>query len=152
MIKVLQEWDENVIQGLIELTVKFCSESDYEWPVSVKNTRKTFWQLMHADEWEVIYWESDGIIKGAATVCKTNEFHENYIGYIHKFYVAPEYRKSKVGLGLMIRCARWFDDNNCSLSFVTLTANIGRDAAFKKLLQRFGYTSQGECMGRMLNG
>ena len=140
---ILDKWDHRV-HDLIKAGETFASESSYGIKFSPQNTLNTLWQMFNDPDTTILLDYSDDILNGFAIVQRTNEFHEEYFGYLSKFYVMPDRRRvTRAGKNLTKLAVDWFDSNECYISFATATAEIGRDPAFCRLLSLYGYIATG---------
>lgn len=132
-------WDSR-ISDIAKACNIFINESDYPIKYSDTNTTETLWLMFNDFDTGLLVDYTEDTFNGFSIVSKTNEFHEEYFGYLNKFYVLPNRRNTRAAFKLIAEAVKWFDDNECVVSFATATAGIGNDKAFIKLLTKFGYT------------
>jgi hypothetical protein len=95
----------------------------------------------------------DGEIAGGAIVVASQDLSLETLGFIHKLYIRPKYRKTLAPLYLTKALTEWFDDKGCAISFVTDTGGIGGViCAFKKLMGKYGYQTGGPTLHRIKHG
>lgn len=117
----------------------FIEETDYPIKYNAENTSRTLWSMYNDPDTALLCDYSEDVFNGFSIIQKTNEFHNEYFGYLSKFYIMPSRRKSRAVFRLMQEAVDWFDENNCVQSFATATAGVGKDESFIKLLRKFGY-------------
>lgn len=136
---IVDKWD-NTILDVVNLAESFLNESNYPITFNTDNTVNYLYGIYLNPESDlIVVYTSDNKLAGAAIVQKVNEFHTEYFGYLSKFYIHPNYRKTKMPFRLMIECVNWFDKHDCIVSFSTATAGIGKDESFIKLANRYGF-------------
>lgn len=136
---IVDTWDHR-ISDIANACRLFIEESDYPIIYSDSNTLSTLWRMFSDPDTGLFVDYTDGKLNGFAITHRVDEFHEQFFGYLSKFYVLPDRRGSRAGFRLMDEVTEWFDFRDCVVSFATATAGIGKDDAFIKLMQRFGYT------------
>lgn len=135
---LVDNWDYR-ISDIARACSIFISESMYPIEYSSENTLSTLWAMYNDPDTELLVDYTGDKFNGFAIVQRTNEFHKQFFGYLGKFYILPERRLSRGAYRLIGEATRWFDQQECVVSFATATAGIGRDDSFVKLLTRFGY-------------
>ena len=136
------------IDDLLPLARKFVSESAWGFEYSEADSTNTFLAYIQNPDTDVLYVEG---FKGFALVAYDQDFCTQRIGYISKFYIAPDARRTEAGRKLTEACTAWFDHHGCFLSFVTDTANIKQGHAFKNLMAKYGYRVCGDTLCRGKN-
>lgn len=121
----------------------FCNESAYGWTFNLKNAIEEMELYCLSDEAGVFIIKADDNIAGFAFAALDSSFHSEIIGYISKFFIMPNYRRTKAGRMLSEYIILWFDDMGCAHSFATSTANIGQDKLFVNLFAKKGYSKCG---------
>lgn len=134
---IVSNWDYT-IADIAKACKLFIEESGYNLKYNSDNTTRTLWSMYTDPDTDMFVYYVDDSIAGFAIVQKTDEFHTEHFGYINKFYILPEYRRTKAAVKLMEEVTQWFD-KYCVVSFATATANIGKDTVFKKLMHKYGY-------------
>ena len=135
---ILPEWDTR-IYDVVDACSKFCDEADYPLTFSRTNTLFSLYYVFKDPNAAIIVDYTEDVLNGFAILQRTNEAHEEYLGYINKFYVVPSRRHTRAAYRLMDVIVEWFDNKECILSFANSMARIGKDRAFIKLLSRFNY-------------
>ena len=135
------------ILPLLKIVKAFIDESNWGWKFNEENSLKILYNYMNSDE-SCVLVPVDRNIVGFATIAFDDEFHDERLGYISKFYVTKEARGTGAGRALIAACDAWFKANKCDSAFATSTANIGEGALFKNLLFKNGYAVAGESLTR----
>ena len=143
---ILDVWDNRVID-IVNLGEEFHKESLYSKELGMTysslHAYNTLFGAIHDPNSAIMVDYTDNVLNGAAIVQKVREYHDEYMGYLSKFYVNPKSRQSRSGFRLFQDCVDWFDKNDCKISFCTATADVGRNDAFVRLAEKFGYVSDG---------
>lgn len=140
---------EHDLIALCTLAEDFVRETKWGYTFSLDSAKNSFLNYIYCDETDVLVVVNEtGIIFGLALVALDHEFHNERIGYVSKFYIAPEGRGMSAGRVLASACCDWFDNHDCITSHATQTGNIGQDKAFENLLSKFGFTSFGNSLVR----
>lgn len=137
---IVDAWDHR-ISDVAKAISTFVKESMYPIEYSEYNTLHTLMSMYNDLNTDILVDYSDGVLNGFAIVQRTDEFHNEYFGYLSKFYILPDRRGARAAFRLAGECVRWFDEKGCVVSFATATAGIGKDDVFIKLFSRFGYTA-----------
>lgn len=135
---IVDTWDHR-ISDIARACSLFINESNYPIDYSDENTQYTLWSMFSDVDTALLVNYTDDVFNGFAIVQRTDEFHKQYFGYLSKFYILPERRKTRAALLLMQEAVDWFD-TKCVVSFATATAGIGNDEGFIKLCKKFDYT------------
>jgi len=137
---IVDAWDYR-ISDIAKAISTFVKESMYPIEYSEYNTLNTLMSMYNDIDTGLLVDYSDNVFNGFAIVQRTDEFHEQYFGYLSKFYVLPDRRSARAAIRLAEEAVQWFDDKSCVVSFATATAGIGRDEAFIRLMSRVGYAA-----------
>lgn len=142
---IVDTWNY-IIHDLCIAIDKFISESSYNIVYNNTNTLETLYSLLNDPDSDIIVDYSDGTLAGFAIVQRTNEFHSEYFGYLSKFYIMPEKRRTRSAFRVMDEVIDWFDARDCVVSFVSITGGVGADASFSRLMGKHGYKDNGSGM------
>lgn len=137
---IVENWDHR-ISDIAKAISTFIEESEYPIKYSQYNTLTTLQNTVTDIDSDILVDYTDNVLNGFAVVQRTDEYHEEYFGYLNKFYILADKRTTRAPFRLIGEVTKWFDDQNCVQSFATATAGIGKDNAFIKLMSRFGYTA-----------
>lgn len=146
-MKVLRVTNADLVLPLIK---EFVEESSWGWTYNENNSRQSIQLYIENPETDVFLALHDEPA-GFAIVAYDEEFHDERIGYISKFYISKRYRKTRAGRELARATALWFDFHNCRKSFATDTANVGEGKAFINLMGKYGFHPCGETLVRGKN-
>lgn len=135
---IVDDWDYR-ITDLVEAGKTFMQESKYSLTFSEKNMLEALFCVYIDPDGALIVDYNEDVLTGFAVVQRTNECHKEYIGYLNKFYVMPDKRRTKASIRLMKIVTEWFDNKDCVYSFANAMAMIGHDEAFIKLMKKFDY-------------
>ena len=135
---ILDKWDFRVAD-VVEVGKTFMNESNYNLTFSEKRMLDALYCVILDSDGDIIVDYNDNVLNGFAVLQRTDECHEEYLGYLNKFYVRPEKRLTKTSIRLMKEVTAWFDDKECVYSFANSMAMIGHDEAFIKLMEKFNY-------------
>lgn len=127
------------IQDVANACKTFIEESSYQITYNEKRTYMSLYNALRDPEAEILVSYSGDVFNGFAIVQLDNGFHDEYFGYLSKFYVLPGRRRTEAGFLLAQESVEWFDSNKCVTSFATATAEVGRNGGFIKLMNRVGY-------------
>lgn len=131
---------ESDIPGLLTIGARFTEETDYGWvfdPVSAEHMVRQYLMLPGSaiftdDEYRCI------------SICDTESyFTVQKIGYISKFWVAPEHRNGRLSLELLKVSMDYLKD--CSDVFAAATANI-KGSSYGAFLTKRGFRDCGMMM------
>lgn len=147
---ILDNYDSRIIDVLV-MAKTFTNEASYGFTYSESNSLNYLWSVINDPGSALIVHYIDDKLAAAAIVQKDTSWHVEAFGYMSKFYVMPEFRKTTAARVVMKEVIDWFDAQHCVYSFATVTGNIGQDPFFKNLLRKFGYEQQGMVMVRKLN-
>lgn len=144
----LTEFNVTIVKGLLDLTQSFLKESRYNYTYNEANTIDHLAALIGHPDSAVFYQMHEDKVAALSMVMRGNEFHDEYFGYMLKFYVAPFARGTETGRKLLAETVNWFDTHGCLYSFATPTANVGADQAFVNLLGKQHYSPSGQLLIR----
>lgn len=131
--------NEDVL-SVIYLAEQFHAELQWPYTFSIERSAQRIQGYRHNPDTDLLVAEIDGRIVAGAEVAFDYEYSIERVGYLSKFYVSPEGRRTTVGVRLIRACNEWFDDKGCVNSFATATANIPElGKAFDNLLVRNGW-------------
>lgn len=147
---LVKEWN-GIVTQIANLARVFIEESSYNLTYSEENTTRTLYQFINHPNVAILAVLRENEVAGFSILSRDNEFHNEYFGYLIKFYVSPKHRGKGVGRELMQETVDWFDSTDCINSFATASANIGQDQLFRNLLKKFGYSQDGEQLIREKN-
>lgn len=135
---------------LLPLIKQFMEESHWGWKYNEKRSVQTILNYTTCSETCIIVvTDENGSFAGFAMLAYDVDFSEEKVGYISKFYISPQFRKTLAGRTLAVACSCWFDSIGCVDSFATKTANIkGQDNMFMNLLGKYGWKPCGETLVR----
>ena len=136
----------DMIEDAAKVLVVFANEAGYT--PSVPNSKRHLQNLVSSGEGDILIVYRGITPVAVATVTYDSEHQEERFGYILKFYVVPEARKSEAGRVLTRELTQWFDERQCHDSFVTSTAMIGQNKLFENLMAKSGYRLVGGAMKR----
>jgi GNAT superfamily N-acetyltransferase len=143
-IKVFKNDDPNVLRGLLDGVEEFINESFYQIEFDRERSSMVLMAYAESPAGEVIYMANDeGKPVAAVLVAAEADFMTEPFGYIVKFYVRPEARRSGVARELLGAATEWFKVQGTAANFATATAGIGKDKIFVNLFKKFGYTELG---------
>lgn len=138
--------------ALLSLAQAFVAESALPYRFHAGNAELGYRVHMEAEEADVLVVDGPRGIAAAAIVVTDIYFMAEPIGYVVKFYVDQDARRSVVGRMLAGAVVAWFDDRKCSESWATATGGIGSDRAFTALMGKFGFEPTGPTLRRSDNG
>lgn len=144
---ILDKYDGRIID-VLSMAKTFTEEAAYGFTYSESNSMNYLWAILNDPHSSLIVHYVDDKLAAAAIVQRDNSWHVEHFGYMSKFYVMPEFRKTNAARVVMQETVDWFDVNSCVYSFATVTGNIGQDPFFRNLLRKFGYEQQGMVMVR----
>lgn len=136
---IVKDWDHKIIDAALAASA-FIKESNYNILYNERNTINSFYNIIEAEDADLILDYTESTLNGLAIVQRTNEFHSEYFGYLNKFYVLPDRRSTRAAFRLMQECVDWFDTMQCKYVFTSATGGINRDKAFIKLCLKYGFT------------
>lgn len=132
------------IPRIVEFIRQFIEESG--WGFSHDAAVSTL-QLIQNIE----YPDADVIVSeaGFAVVLADQDFCKERIGFLNKFYIAKEHRRTTAGRELAQAVVNWFDTHGCYVSYATSTSMIpGAICAFTNLMRKYGYETCGPTLVR----
>lgn len=145
MIRIAKLSDLKELLGLAE---EFVNESNWAWSYSIRRSAAKLLSYIQDEECDIIVVDDQGL-KGWAMIAFDEEFHDENVGYICKFYISKESRGTTAGRELIEACNKWFEGHNCKAIFATATANIGEGKAFTNLLSKYNYKVCGDTLARV---
>jgi GNAT superfamily N-acetyltransferase len=152
LIFVLEEWQREIIYGIMDLAAEFIRESEYGVSFNPQKVYDRLHQAFFDPDGDIIVAiDTDGNVVGGAVVYAYADWQDEKFGYLEKFYLHPRTRGSGIGRMIAKKCAVWFDDHDCLYSFATSTANIGSTGHFCNMMAKFGYKSVGPTLSRKKN-
>ena len=145
---------ETDIPQLCEIARAFIEESRYGWSYSPEVSCNTWQRYIDADDIAVLVADRRGELLGGAVVAHERDFTAQRIGYVIKFYILPEHRKTRAAFLIAAKMNEWFDHHLCWAAFATSTANIGpsETESYTKLMQRSGFENCGPTLMRKAHG
>jgi len=129
---------------LLQFAQNHIAESDWGYHYNEQRAIASFDKYITCDETDVLLYEG----KGHAIVAWDDEFHDERLGYILKFYVSPEARGKGVSRELMGACNAWFDHYGCEETIVTDDFGKNGNKIFKNLAAKYNYHPNGEVLIR----
>ena len=140
-------WDSRV-SDFLKLAEAFIAETQYPITYNKQNSTEYLWRLINDPDAAVfVHYEGDEMA-GLMICSRSNEFQNEYFGYVSKMYVLPKFRGTRTGRALLEDACEWFDLWDCTTSFATATAAIGQDKLYINLLRKFGYVPHGTVLIR----
>jgi hypothetical protein len=143
MIRIAVPEDIQKISGMVE---EFIKESGWGWTYNEEKTQTSLFNYMGNEETIVLLSPN-----GFAILAFDEDFHDERIGYIQKFYISKSGRKTQEGRELTAASCGWFDFHKCIKSFATDTAFIQQGKAFVNLMSKFGFKECGQTLVRGKN-
>lgn len=141
---------ENIAE-LCLITREFIEESYWGFTYDEEVVFNQLLNYIIDDNSDVYITRIDGVIAGGAILIAAQDLCTEKLGYIHKFYIRPQYRKTLAARFLSQKCAEWFDEKNCFVSFSTDTGNIYDTpliCVFQNLMGKCGYVASGATLYR----
>lgn len=137
------------IPALLKLTKDFIGESGWGFTFDHETAARDLLEHIESELCVIYLAEVENIPAGYAICIASTDFTLEKQGFLHKFYIAPDFRKTTLPRQLSRQCAKWFDAQDCLYSFTTSTARIGKSIkTFANLLSKDGFTECGPCMVR----
>lgn len=144
------------LSELCLLTREFISESKWGFTYDHDVVFKQLSGFILDEEQSAIFAvRIDDVIAGGAIVIAAQDLCYEKLGYIHKFYIRPQYRKTLAARSLSLACVEWLDQKDCFISFVTDTGNVHENpliCVFKNLMGKCGYLASGSTLYRLRRG
>jgi GNAT superfamily N-acetyltransferase len=135
----LTQWDDKV-EDVLTIAKSFIAEASY--PISYSEDAINYvWTLFTDPSTAIFLNYQNGKIAGGAIVQRSKGFHSEYMGYIQKFYIMPEGRKTRAARELIQEVTDWFDKSQCVVSIGSGAAGIQQNQLFINLLKKAGYES-----------
>lgn len=134
----------NDIPLLLELAKEHIAESDWDYHYNEQKARASFYKYIMCNETDVLLYED----KGHAIVAWDDEFHDERLGYILKFYISHSARGKGASRELMKACNEWFDHYGCEETIVTDDFGKNGSKIFKNLAAKYNYHPNGEVLIR----
>ena len=142
-------WDARV-SDFLKLVKAFIEETQYPITYNERNATDYLYRLV-SDPDSAVFVQYEGEEMSGLMICgRSNEFQNEYFGYVSKMYVLPKFRGTRTGRALLEDACEWFDLLDCELSFATATAAIGQDKLYINLLSKFGFALQGGVLIRQM--
>ena len=136
------------IPALLEIAQAFIAESALPYRYDHDNAVLGFTSFIDHDEAAALVAVGPGGVVGMALLAKDSLFVTKPVGYLVKFYVAREGRRTRAGRQLAEACAAWFDEQGCVDAWTTATAGIGQDPAFLALMRKVRFEVVAPCLRR----
>lgn len=134
---------------VLPLIKEFMDESEWGWTYNETNCLQTILNYTTNPETVIIVVKTgDHALCGFAMLAFENDFSDERVGYVSKFYISKKFRKTTAARLLNESCCAWFDYHGCVHSFATSTANIGETKAFNNLMAKQGYKECGQTLVR----
>jgi L-amino acid N-acyltransferase YncA len=145
-VQMAGEYD---IPQILPLMQDFAEESAWGFTYNAQNAVVLLYNYMTSPETSVLIVRRNSEVVGWAMLAYDNEFHNERVGYLSKFYIAKAARGTTAARMLAHAATHWFDSMNCHESFATATAQIESEGnAFSNLLSKFGYRESGATLSR----
>lgn len=141
--------DKSHVEELFTLAETFWNESNFN--NGNLTIRKDYWQDMvrgHIDQedTEAICCRVDGNIVGYVLIYYQKDYTQEPIGEMFQFYVAPEYRGTKVARELVKASVAKYEEWGCARAYCEASPGISfKDhlSLFRNLWGKFGYEQVG---------
>lgn len=139
------------IAVLCELAKEFITASKWPFTYDEAVVIDQMCKYILQDHSEVLLVMVDEQVAGGAIVVAAQDLTAEKQGFLHKLFIKEEYRKTLAPLVLAKACAKWFDDQNCPVSFSTSTGNLSLESicAYTKLMRKYGYLDTGPTLYRI---
>ena len=138
---------EKDMRDILPLVAEFAEESDWGFTYNKENSIKILNNYLNHPGADVVLCYYGHMPIGVATVAADQEYHDELIGYVSKFYIAKAGRRLGAGRKLNEFLNEWFKEQGCVVSFSTGTAKVPEQGvAFNNLFKRSGYESCGEAL------
>lgn len=145
---------ENVAECCL-LTREFIEESHWGFTYDHSVVFEQLVNFISSHDSDILIARIDGVVAGGAIIIARQDLCHETLGFIHKFYIRPEFRRTLTARFLTKACTSWFDAHNCHTSFVTDTGNIHNNpliCVFQNLMGKCGYKPTGNTLYRGKNG
>lgn len=142
------------IPALCELVREFIQESNWGFTHDSDVCSLAFYDYILSEESIVLAAEIDNKLVAFAVAVTSKDFCAEMQGFLNKFYVSANYRKTRAAILLTQHLAAWFDSRGCVYSFATSTSGISDRAicTFSKLMRKYGFEDCGPTLARGLYG
>ena len=140
------------LEDLTDLAYRFTGESNLPLTHSEENARRAIWHWIHDTRRTFFVAYEDNLIAGVAMMDFDNDFYEETVAYVVKFYVEVDFRGTMTGPRLLKRVIQEARDRECSAIFAASTAGISQEIEEKytKLYKKFGFEVLGSFLMRNL--
>ena len=140
------------VPGLVNLMRVFAAETTYRIEFDEGAAQETLATYIVHPECAIYVADYEGVIVGMIKVAADKEYQVRPFGLVAKMFVAPVARGTGVARELVANALAWFERKGCTHAFATSTAGIGEveQQMFTNLFTKFGFTSYGPCLGRVL--
>lgn len=136
------------LDGLCAMARRFVAETDLPFTYSNEMTRQTFWSAIHSDASILLVWHSEDVMGGAVLGCIDQDFCNERLAYIAKFYIELEFRGLSPSRELLAAFQREAVAKGASIIFASATAGMGErvEKLYVRLFEHHGYN----VLGRVL--
>lgn len=140
------------VPDLIAIMREAVAETRWNLRFNLERAVATFREMIESDWADVLLARENTTPAGFAIIGLDDDFHDEALGYVLKFYVRAQFRKTACGRQLAKACAIWFDETGARATFASPAANIGQDKLFQNLLAKVGYMPTAATMTRLAHG
>lgn len=144
------ECSVNDMEALTCLGEEFIKESKWGFTFDKEVCQNQMMGYMLSDSAAIIAVKVDGILAGGAILMAQQDLCLEKLGYIHKFYISPTYRRTLAARSLTRKCTEWFDLQDCFISFTTATGHVDQASicAYTNLMSKYDYSLCGPTLCR----
>ena len=138
--------------ALLELARIFVKESRLPYEFDREAANRAFWRYLRDGATEVVVAEVGDDLAGAAILAVDMDFTARPLGYLVKYYVLPDHRRTMASRRLLETCMAWFEKHACTDVWATATAGVGEDHQFVALLGKVGFEPVGPTLRKANHG
>ena len=130
------------IAALLAAAEQFVRLSGWNWTFDREAANARIWgHLQHDDSIILICESAAGALLAAAVLQTDRDYTVERLGYIVKFYVTREGRRTSAPRLLVEYCTAWFRERGCAAVFATSTARLPlAEKTYANLLGKHGFT------------
>lgn len=132
----------NDLPTLLKLAQRHISESDWNYTYNENKAIASFVKYIESKESDVLLLGD----KGLAIIAYDDEFHDERLGYIMKFFIDPTVKGA--GRQLMDACDAWLEIHGTQEDVATDSFGPKGNKLFKNLMAKYDFFPSGEVLTR----
>lgn len=128
------------VKQITRLVEEFCLESSWGLTFDKSKAALDIYDFVQSEERAVFGVSHENKLIGFAGLMVSNSGCIEYQGFIYRFFITKQKRKTRAAIKLMQACLEWFEKWDCDV-FCSSTSGLdsGVICTFEKLMQKYAF-------------